>query len=76
MTEEEAKKKWCPMARNQQLVLGDMGWDKEISDIHPAYRCIGSDCAVWVWTGWTAITETMTEVMPEKQGRCGLVCKP
>jgi hypothetical protein len=35
MTEEEAKKKWCPYGKRQQL----------IND--PFHCCIGSDCMMW-----------------------------
>jgi hypothetical protein len=44
---EEAKNKWCPMARIDSE-------DKEGSfnrykDGDPAGRCIADDCMLWVW---------------------------
>jgi hypothetical protein len=35
MTEEEAKKKWCPMR--------EMGFDNVVKD----FTCIASDCMMW-----------------------------
>ena len=58
MTEEEARKKWCPMVR-----FGDGNASGNRFDMHPdateeehgtplnpkACRCIASDCTMWVW---------------------------
>ena len=52
MTEDEARQKWCPYTRYSnmdRLEMGDMGWDKEKSIIHPAYRCMASNCMMWRW---------------------------
>ncbi len=55
MTEDEAKKKWCPMVRTG-LVAG-MAVNHHIGgDVDDCNRCIGSGCMMWRWdnyrTGW------------------------
>lgn len=48
MTEEEAKKKWCPQARVSQGI-GAVGFNR-IDEGKPSKDsfCIASDCMVWV----------------------------
>ncbi len=60
MTSEEAKTKWCPMARvattihdwdNAESGIGgaacNRGNDNDMTD---TAKCLGSDCAVWMET--------------------------
>lgn len=58
MTENDAKSKWCPMARttfaeyppgNRDFSHGQGGI---AVNANPEYaRCIASECACWVWDG-------------------------
>lgn len=76
MTEEEAKKKWCPMVRH---LSGDqdesdnpcnrVGYGNVLDD-GEWNRCIASDCMMWR-TG-----ETHPKVKPYVAGYCGLGGKP
>lgn len=60
ITEEEARKKWCPMARHPEgnrVPYGGDGTESadgdkaqfaiEMADLHP---CIASDCMMWRWS--------------------------
>ena len=75
MTEDEARTKWCPYAINASadLALGDMGWDKEISKIHPAFRCIASDCMMFRW--YFKDRDTHPHEKSDIDGYCGLAGK-
>lgn len=43
MTEDEARKKWCPQTR-----LGDRGNRSNASGVDYVFgRCIASDCMMW-----------------------------
>lgn len=46
MREDEAKKKWCPMTRNIQLVAWGRSGDS-YADLKS--NCIASDCMAWKW---------------------------
>jgi hypothetical protein len=49
LTNEEAKKKWCPFVRlphNRSMVNSQ---DYKIGDPVLGSHCIGSKCAVWQW---------------------------
>lgn len=47
MTENEAKTKWCPMAR---VPDGRSASNRYIEGIAPSSAsCLGSECACWVW---------------------------
>jgi hypothetical protein len=73
MTEEEARKKWCPMARVEEhsvvasnrerlFYQGDnKGWSSPAG--LPACRCIASSCMAWRWDSRTT-------------GFCGLAGRP
>lgn len=55
LTEEEAKTKWCPMARNAGVTFRDTGMavsvNRDCAEHHGAENCncIGSACAAWRW---------------------------
>jgi len=66
MTEDEAKTKWCPMARPEE----SRGWAAGVNRQDSCNGwprgalCIGSDCALWV--------EDQKAPMPVT-GHCGLI---
>ena len=78
MTEEEARKRWCPMT--------PIGYADEVKE----FTCIASNCMMWRWEicmkdtatgeiepffpsiGYTDRWESVTE----KYGFCGLAGKP
>ena len=79
MTEEEAKKQWCPFARvvldwsvlaGGQTVIGPFNSDcadkNETFESDARTLCIASACMAWRWWGGTKKAE----------GYCGLAGKP
>ncbi len=74
-TEEEAKKKWCPMARVVTATEdgGDLSFDGMPNFnrvclpgsvfLHASCLCVGSQCAMWIWE---------RSSYREGFGRCGL----
>jgi hypothetical protein len=67
MTEEEAKKKWCPMA-NYQSYGNRPPFDKGIE-----IQCIASDCMMWRGIPTRDEAENGFYL---KDGYCGLGGKP
>lgn len=76
MTQEEAKKKWCPMAR-----CGDApGCNRSGADFRAAPFCLGSDCTAWTPTrtlyrradGRLYDRRCEDDNLPVALGRCGL----
>ena len=64
MTEEEAKTKWCPMAR-QMFNYGGT-FNREVDGAAPTdCRCLASGCMMWRWDGWASDRRPT-------DGRCGL----
>lgn len=80
LTEEKAKKKWCPFARMRwdNIPLNRDGYDKPIT------RCIASECMAWRWDfslwnleakrWWQSgdSTNSAVEHRVTDRGRCGL----
>ena len=75
MTEEEARKRWCPFVR--YATRDDGGDYPERAHVVTGNRflhkpgpgltnCIASGCMAWRWTGFPA----------ERLGYCGLAGKP
>lgn len=75
MTEDEAKKKWCPFGRMGEE---EMAINREYQD-KPVTMCYGSVCMAWRWSeqynpptsnldGYYSTSDT--------QGHCGLAGKP
>lgn len=64
MTEEEAKTKWCPFARDV--------------DGAPTTNCIGSACMAWRWDHdiYRESPYVPRYVPSETEGHCGLAEKP
>lgn len=54
MTENEAKKKWCPMSRTGMMFATNRS---ENGCINGVDHCIASDCMMWKW-------ETLYVIMP------------
>ena len=42
MTEDEARKKWCPMVRPSSIAM------KDIREAHEM-KCVASECMMWRW---------------------------
>lgn len=66
MTEDEARKKWCPMVRTGLTAgmavnhhVGSSHDSPQAGDVHDETRCIASDCMMWRVNG-------------RGNGRCGL----
>jgi hypothetical protein len=66
MTEDEAKTKWCPMARE----VGEKISNNRHGFGFAHTMCIASACMMWSWNE----RHYMDDVPPKtpKQGRCGL----
>lgn len=54
MTEDEARKKWCPMVRTGLTAgmavnhhVGSSHDSPQAGDVHDETRCIASDCMMW-----------------------------
>lgn len=90
MTEQEAKKRWCPMARN--IYEGGFVYNREKRLQHNSFaiahcdrddkksRCIASDCMMFRWQGRDDgnVIATSKGHIPkdEAHGFCGLAGKP
>ena len=76
MTEEDARTKWCPMARMAASGNPEPGniavnrWSQDSHEQDP--RCIASDCAMWRWR-IEPQSEEEKGVLP---GFCGLAGTP
>jgi len=82
MTEKEAREKWCPMAKvafidmdmdMDFVVIKELPSANRIQDrkseeygIVEGASCIGSDCALWQWNGYS-------DSPRDRKGHCGLV---
>jgi len=76
MTEEEARKKWCPMARVENI-NGNRA--QTVANIDES-RCIASDCMLWRWKR-TPQEAALQSGLSQKfhctaVGYCGLGGKP
>ena len=77
MTEDEAKKKWCPFVRTG-LTAG-MAVNRHVADSRGAIdgvfdetRCLGSGCMMWKWLSPTAHTIARGAQEIKTKGYCGL----
>jgi hypothetical protein len=74
MTEEDARKKWCPFVRHTRD--DDGNFHTTNGQISSGFQtCIASDCACWVWDGpeIAAISKERVEFIGDRQGHCGLI---
>ena len=69
MTEEEAKKKWCPESRHSFDEQTGPGWNTGES-----HNCIGSRCMAWRWI--PSVNTAGRPVHGSGNGFCGLAGKP
>ena len=60
LTEDEARKKWCPFVR--QTRGSDFPYNRDHNDLDGC-RCIASDCMAWRWSN-------------PHEGHCGLASAP
>ena len=73
VTEEEAKKKWCPMYRCST----DNGQLSDNATHSKGGYCCASDCMSWRWWDkeW-GIGNNKDVLNPNRRGYCGLSGKP
>ena len=92
MTEEEAKKKWCPVVHytcNDKWLISPAGrkaiFDEERSLVTVEDNCIGSHCMAWRWqeniksTTYNSVERSMIifyETDAKIYGYCGLAGNP
>ena len=66
MTEDEARTKWCPMARVGQLASTGINIvAREDADYYKHNLCMASDCMMWV-------EDTAPPITNSNHGHCGL----
>ena len=90
MTEEEAKKRWCPMARVHisRSLSGSEYYSNNRLALHDLTTCIASGCMAWRWElewDWAKRIEANRELskmslqevtgMTPREGYCGLAGK-
>jgi hypothetical protein len=76
LTEEEAKTKWCPMARMVTRADNRPAGNRNL-DYHPETLCIASSCMCWRWDhSLTVNNPTRTpgsgQTISKTTGYCGL----
>lgn len=91
MSEEEARKKWCPESRDKVkgalagIILAiskDNKGFEELNDLigEDSDKCIASDCMMWRWDTWidkgSVSNPQKNEITSDKWGYCGLAGKP
>lgn len=82
MTEDEAKKKWCPFAKSRAVITQLKEDETYICNMlgpkpsELSVLCIGSDCMAWRWD--SDFNDLMARVPPPRDpreiadGHCGL----
>jgi len=74
MTEDDAKKKWCPMSRYGDFNLG--GALNRGLDEAGTLNCVGSSCMMWRWemtpSAAARTKENNDVITSEPSGFCGL----
>ena len=75
MTEDEARKKWCPMGRErftEHICSGSGNINPEAVNHKPDKTlCIASECMLWRWDG-----VRIEGAEDAWDGHCGLAGKP
>lgn len=78
MTEDEAKKRWCPfsMTFGHGVSLNRINFDAAQSpDVRKQTRCLGSGCMAWRWEIADTADGRGIE-MSKTYGYCGLAGRP
>jgi len=71
MTEDEAKTKWCPHAR--ELGDGAVSYNRDYNGKATRARCLGSGCMAWQWIDRMTATDDEYEFKSVRIGGfCGL----
>ena len=79
MTEDEAKTKWCPMARASALEecrtgVATYSYNRAgTASLPDDCMCIASDCMVWTKTMVMMIRDDVSGFVDVEDGRCGLI---
>lgn len=86
MTEEEAKTKWCPMARDRDGAGNRVPYGDADADPVPqeyarneamVFPCIGSACMAWRWrNGAFPLPNDPPSISGRYEGYCGLAGHP
>lgn len=81
LAEEQAREKWCPMARYADMSVGAANrWPQETPTPHALNpvpcRCIASDCMMWRWELVRAGQSFVDGSKRGQRGWCGLAGKP
>jgi hypothetical protein len=76
MTEEEAKRKWCPFARTADAEVAGYNRTGVLGANLDDVKCLGSDCMAWRWMPRPLETMPSDGSKIEPWGYCGLVAKP
>ena len=71
MTEEEAKIKWCPMARVPVLIAGAISSCNRENETSGMIKCVASDCMMWREIS-TQKMKADGAIITEEDGYCGL----
>mgnify|MGYP000505886524 CR=1 FL=1 len=71
LTEEEARKKWCPASRASNANLTAGVNRRPSNKVDPDCYCIASDCMAWRWQ-----PAYPPAAKDERQGFCGLAGAP
>ena len=69
MTEDEAKKKFCPMSL--QPIVGENGY----VELSPT-ECLGSACMAWRWDNHVDEKGVRYSTPSATDGHCGMAGKP
>ncbi len=73
VTEEQAKKLWCPFARaGVTLRVGDLEKTELNTGPHAEPKCIASRCMAWTWNGYRGVSTATFAGQDEAHGSCGL----
>ena len=76
MTEDEARKKWCPMVRWTSHDC-EAKYADPFENRGEACNCIASECMMWQWEKGTAIVDGGLQADVQLDiGYCGLAGKP
>jgi hypothetical protein len=67
MTQEEARTKWCPMARDTCEGVGSYNRNSPTQPLPKTCMCLADECACWV------STPDLSKDQDHWFGRCGLI---